>query len=100
MTAAGLTKVGQVVGNTGEFDIVKVCMEMKNKNILYKRKQVVELGHGFHQSLSTEWRNLLKGKSDEVQGDALRFLLCLKGKSIKVTSVKTQEWYTILVARI
>lgn len=90
MTAAILKKVGQVVGSTVEFDTARVCMEMKYSNILYRRKQVVELGHRFQQSLLTECRNLLRGKSGEVQGDALSFLLCLKKQPVNVTSVKTR----------
>ena len=39
ITVAGMTKVRQMVGNTDEFDIVKVCLKMKKKKQKKNKKK-------------------------------------------------------------
>lgn len=97
---AGLTRVGQVLNEGGEFDITRVCKELKNKRITFRKGYIKKLGEKLEQSFEPEWRILLK-QSRRVSGVALPLpQLLLRGQEKELPEVNTKSWYRLLLEGI
>ncbi len=100
LAAAGLTRLGQVMNAKGHFDLEKVLSTLTRMNVKYRKTQIISIGERIEQSLSPEWRDLLRKGGCKGQGNALNFLLCLGDKTTPISAVKTKDWYQLFTSKI
>lgn len=98
--AGGITRMRDVMNKCGVFDGGKVCEKLRNEYVSFRKDTIVELGRRVELSLPAEWRDLLRGRTGEMQDNSLNFLLCLDDKTTTISLVKTKTWYSILHSHI
>ena len=100
MRAAGLTRVGDVVDESGLFNVNLVCEKLKTKKVNYRKDNIRKLNENFEQALDPMWRGLLK-RQERGKGAALPQLqLKLKDNVKDLKELKTRTWYRMLIQHI